>query len=248
LAHQRVRDYLKPFLGRYVAARVKRDDLRRYRLWLEAKELAALSVVHILADARCMFLWAEDSGYIERAPIPKRLLPRIQERPPDRLTDEEVRRLLEVEEPWGFAIRLGLGTGLRWGEMARAQASHLSGNVLTVSQTKSGRVRRVPVSGELAAEIHGRVGLLLAFRDPSVFARRVRRLSGVTRFHPHQLRHTFACRWLENGGTLVALQELLGHAAISTTQRYGRLSDLAVQAEVAKVMGNAMGNMGLQSP
>jgi integrase len=138
LAHQRVRDYLKPFLGRYVAARVKRDDLRRYRLWLEAKELAALSVVHILADARCMFLWAEDSGYIERAPIPKRLLPRIQERPPDRLTDEEVRRLLEVEEPWGFAIRLGLGTGLRWGEMARAQASHLSGNVLTVSQTKSG--------------------------------------------------------------------------------------------------------------
>lgn len=48
-------------------------------------------------------------------------------------------------------------------------------------------------------EVRGRVGLLLPFRDPSVFARRVRRLSGIKTLHPHQLRHTFACTWLNSG-------------------------------------------------
>jgi integrase len=43
-------------------------------------------------------------------------MPRIQERPPDRLTDDEVDKLLAILEPWAFIIRLRLGTGLRWGE------------------------------------------------------------------------------------------------------------------------------------
>ena len=64
-----------------------------------------------------------------------------------------------------------------------------------------------------------------------------REASGVTNGH--------ACRWLEAGGSLVALQELLGHASITTTQRYARLTDAAVQLEAARVMGNGVGNIGL---
>jgi site-specific recombinase XerC len=67
----------------------------------------------------------------------------------------------------------------------------------------------------------------------------------MSEVHPHQLRPTFACRWLERDGSLVALQELLGHTSITSTQRYGRLADTAVQAEVAKVMGNGMGTLAL---
>ena len=89
------------------------------------------------------------------------------------------------------------------------------------------------------------MGLLLPFGHPSLFARKVERLSGIKGFHPHRLRHTYACRWLEAGGSLVALQELLGHASITITQRYARLTEAAVQTEVARVMGKTMGNIDL---
>src|ERR1041385_6150180 len=60
---------------------------------------------------------------------------------------------------------------------------------------------------------------------------------GVEHFHAHQLRHTFACRWLEAGGSLAALQEILGPSSIVTTQRYGRLSEAHVRAEAERIQG-----------
>jgi integrase/recombinase XerD len=236
LAAARVRKYLRPFLGLREAAKVRKDDLRSYRLWLERKAVSKTTVVHVLSDARCLFGWAEEEGFIERSPFPRGLMPRLQERPPDRLTAEEVDRLLVIPEPWAFVIRFGLETGLRWGEMVRAQASDVDANGdLVVHQTKSGKLRRVPLSPELRRELRGRVGLLMPTRDASGYARRVRRLTGISRFHAHQLRHTFACRHLEGGGSLPALQQMLGHAEVATTQRYGRLSDAAVRAEAERV-------------
>jgi integrase len=106
-----------------------------------------------------------------------------------------------------------------------------------VSQTKSKRVRRVPVPPELLRELRSKVGRLVPFAEgsPGSFAKAVRRATGIVGFHVHQMRHTFACQWLVRGGTLAALQQLLGHASIVTTQRYANLSDEAVMREAGRL-------------
>jgi integrase/recombinase XerD len=228
--------YLNEFMGRALLHLVTGDDLRAYRLWLENHDLSSQSVAHILSDARCFLRWATDAGYLERSPFPRRLLPKIQERPPDRLTGAEVERLVSIPEPWAFVVRFGLGTGLRWGEMKRARPSHVQGDFLVVAHTKTGRLRRVPLTVALAVELRAHADPLLPERlGADWFGEKVRKLSGISRFHPHQLRHTFACQWIERGGSLPALQQVLGHASVVTTQRYARLSDAAVLAEARRV-------------
>jgi integrase len=244
MAAQRVRDYLEPFMGFKLLARVEREHLRAMRLWLERQGKKPLTVRHVLADVKCFLRWCEDTGWLDRAPIPHRLLPKSQERPPDRLSDSEVEALLGVPEPYAFIVRLALGTGLRWGELTRVGSSELevargesgeSQGVLVVHHTKSWKVRRVPLSQALWVELRGRVGRFLPLGDSWGFTRMVRRFSGVKAFSPHQLRHTFACRWLERGGSLAALQQILGHSSIVTTQRYAKISDDMVRREVERV-------------
>ena len=233
----RVERYLAEFFRHKPLASVRANDVRTYRLWLEGQELSPLTVAHLLSDARCLFNWCVDSGLLDRSPFPRRVMPRIQERPPDRLTDEEVNAVLAISEPHRFVVRLALGTGLRWAELTRAQRSHVERGMLVVSQTKSSKIRRVPIPADLLREIQGRVGRLAAYawNSPGSFARAVRRASGVQGFHVHQLRHTFACRWLERGGSLAALQQILGHASIVTTQRYARITDEIVRREAERI-------------
>lgn len=248
LAAQRVRAYIEPYFGHMLVERVSREDVRSFRLGLESQfPLSAGSLAHVLSDVRCLFHWCEDAGLVEKSPFPRRVMPRLQEQPPDWLTDEEAERVAALETHYGPVCRLALGTGLRWGELCRAQATDLKRvrvqgetgeqSYLEVAHTKPRRVRRVPLSAELVSEFRGRVGRLVpdATGSPGSFATRVRRLSGIKGFHVHQMRHAFACQWLEKGGSLAALQQVLGHASITTTQRYAKLSDEAVMREAARL-------------
>ena len=85
MAAQRVRDFLNPYMGEKPLCDVGADDLRLYRQWLEGRKLAPRTVRHLLADARCLLSWSVESGYLDRSPFPRRLMPRIQERAPDLL-------------------------------------------------------------------------------------------------------------------------------------------------------------------
>lgn len=249
LAAQRVRDFLVRRLGHLRLGSLSREDIRAYRLWLERQDLSALSVRHILSDCRCFLRWCEEDGLIDRSPFPRRVLPKIQERPPDRLTSEELRAVCSLEEPYGFICRFLAQTGLRWGEFVRAKTTDIAGEALVIHRTKSGRVRRVPLPRSLREELRTRVGRISPLTHSDGFAKQVRRRSGVEHFHAHQLRHTFACRWLEAGGSLAALQEILGHASIVTTQRYGRLGEAHVQAEAARIgeqVGTEVGTPNLR--
>ena len=95
--------------------------------------------------------------------------------------------------------------------------------------------RMTQMSADLILEVRRRVGHLVpyAIGSPGSFANLVRRSSGIPGFHVHQMRHTFACQWLERGGSLAALQQVPRHARITTTQRYAKLSDEAVMREAA---------------
>ena len=239
IATARVGLYLSEHLGLRPLRLLTADDCRGYRFALERMELAPQTVAHVLSDLRCLLFWAEGEGYIGRSPFPRRLLPRIQERAPDRLTDEEAGKLAALPEPWGFVLRLLLGTGLRWAEACRAQASHVERGLLVVAHTKSGKVRRIPLPPDLLAEMRTRVGRLVPYSEmqPGSFSRRIRNKSGVAHFHAHMTRHTFACRWLEHGGSITALQEIMGHASVMTTQRYGRPNEAAIRREAERSWG-----------
>lgn len=230
-ATTRARKYLVPLVGHLKLSSVRQDDLRGFRTKLELNGCSRSLVHHVLTDARCFFRWCASSGLMEQSAIPARWLPRLPERPPDRLTEEEVAAVSSVPEPYGFVVRLALATGLRWGELSRAEAKDIWNGILVVKEAKSGRVRRVPLSGSILDELKGRAGQLVPFAEAKTVAAYVRKRTGITGFHMHQTRHTFACRYLERGGSLHVLQQLLGHSTVLVTQRYAKLTDEAVLAE-----------------
>jgi len=92
---------------------------------------------------------------------------------------------------------------------------------------RAGAAERDPGQDGPAGAVRGRIAWFVRWR--------VRRSSGIDEFHVHQMRHTFACQWLERGGSLAALQQVLGHASIVTTQRYAKLTDEAVMREAARL-------------
>ncbi len=72
--------------------------------------------------------------------------------------------------------------------------------------------------------------------------------SWVKDFHVHRLRHTFATSYLERGGTLEALQRILGHSTIKLTECYGKLRPHVVAAEMARIDGTADGTTAVSKP
>jgi hypothetical protein len=99
------------------------------------------------------------------------------------------------------------------------------------------RLRRVPLGPELLQEISRCEWRLVPYAagSPGSFSRGVRHRTGIVDFHVHRCRHTFAMRWLEAGGNLAVLQQILGHRDLSTTMRYARVTDELIEREAERV-------------
>lgn len=232
---------LLPFMGSHPLNQVTASTLFAYRNHLvgltgrRGRPLSAATVRMYLGDVRAVLNHALTLQVLDRSPIPRGWLPKLPERAPDVLSREEQASLRALPGDYGRVLRLLLDTGLRWGELARAQAGDIQGAKLVIRRSKSGRVRRVPLPPEVLAECWGRIGRLSPFRDACTFNQRVRRLSGITRFHSHLCRHTFATEWRESGGSLAALQAVLGHGSIAVTERYGTIGDDLVEREARRL-------------
>ena len=258
-AEARSRMYLEEFMGGTRIDLVTAATLSAYRHWLAGRlhpktkqPLAAITVKHILADCRAMLNFSLNTGLIERSPVPTRgWIPKIPQHAPDRFTPEERECLVHLPDPIGWILRFLIATGLRWGEMVRAQVSDITDGVLLVRKSKSGKVRRVPIPGGILEETRNRVGRLCPFDFSGNFNTQVRRLIAehiktldeerrkplerLSRFHVHLTRHTFASEWREAGGSLSALQKILGHSTIRTTEQYGEIADDVVIAEARRI-------------
>jgi integrase/recombinase XerD len=121
-------------------------------------------------------------------------------------------------------------TGLRVSELTSLLCQHIKGEFLFVYHAKGNHDRVVPLTKKLKQELSDYVknnGLLPADRlfpiGPNRVARIIREAAakaGLTNITPHELRHFFATRLVEKGAEVRKVQELLGHADISTTAIY----------------------------
>ena len=202
----------------------------------KADKISSTTVRMYLGDLRAVLNHALTLQAIDHSPVPRRWLPKMEERAPDVLSVEEQAKLRALPGDHGLALRILLGTGIRWGELVRAQAKDIQAGKLVIKQSKSGKVRRVPLPPDLLAECQGRVGRLVRFKDACTFNKRIRDISGIDGFHSHLCRHTFATEWREAGGSLAALQAVLGHGSITVTERYGTIGDDLVEREARRLV------------
>ncbi|MBE8613922.1 integrase [Morganella morganii] len=144
------------------------------------------------------------------------------------LTDDDISRLLAhlSGDDYNIAV-LCLSTGARWSEATRLKREHVIHNKIRFTFTKTRKPRIVPISDDVADMIcDGKNGLLF----PDISYQRFRKiLKEVKPTLPggqatHVLRHTFATHFMMNGGSILTLQRLLGHANLSQTMTYAHFA------------------------
>ena len=215
--------------------------------------LGRSSMARKLSTVRSFMEHAVREGRIETSPAKTVPTPKIPKRLPRDLTVDEVFALLdgiEGSDDAGIRDRAILeflyATGLRVGELVSLDLEDLdlSGETVRVlgkgkkerivpfgSKAKSALLRWIETSRPLretgdaeAVFLNLRGGRLTDRSVRRILDRRLREASIRARVSPHALRHSFATHLLGAGADLRAIQELLGHASLSTTQRYTHVS------------------------
>lgn len=229
---------------------VTRDVVRQYISFLTTRKQAKRSVTRKLASLRRYFGWLVRNGVIDADPTAGVRTPSDSGRLPKVLTSEQLSALLISTDSgapeWRTArdtavIELLYGSGLRVSELCGLEVNGVNVKAQSiVVMGKGSKERRVPVSEpslvavkdwlELRDEVvidAGEAAMFLNSRGKRLTPRDVRRLidaRSLAPTHPHALRHTFATHLLDNGADLRAVQELLGHSDVATTQRYTHVS------------------------
>ena len=231
-------------------ADVTRVAVRRYVANLTTRQYARRSIARKVAALRRYFAWALRRGL---APVDPTLGVQISAgagRLPRVLGDRDLESLFAPADPdepeWRHRRDLAIceilyGSGLRVSEVCglRLDDLDLNGGALRV-WGKGSKQRRVPLGQPAVAATSEWLALRhevvptdlgdLVFgneRGHQLTPRDVRRILDrrcATPTHPHALRHTFATHLLDGGADLRAVQEMLGHSDVSTTQRYTHVS------------------------
>lgn len=215
---------------------------------LHARGLSPRTLQRVLSSVRSFFGFLEKKGVIDANPAANARAPKSRNKLPRTLDADKTAKLFDFEarttlEKRDLAmLELFYGSGVRLAELVGIDLRNLDlgGGFVTVTG-KGNKVRQVPLGAPCIAAIEswlaargpvevgaplftGRGGRRISRRTVQL---RLKRLGGAQLgsnvVHPHMLRHSFASHLLESSGDLRAVQELLGHADISTTQIYTHL-------------------------
>ena len=223
-------------------------------------QLAAVSVRRKLAAVRALFKFLIQEHVIQVNPATRLRTPKVKQRLPDVMSEEKTNQLIDsvergelIEKPsrerdlaflellYGCGIRVSELVGINLADLDLAQGW------LRV-RGKGNKERELPL-GERAVgaverylktrlQLRSERALFLNSRGARLSDRQVRRLvkmyalaaTGDSTVHPHSFRHAYATHLLNDGADLRAIQELLGHARLSTTQKYTQVSLKDLQA------------------
>lgn len=227
--------------------------LREWLGDLYREELAAVTIRRKLAAVRGLFAFLLQEGVVAINPARLVRTPKAPKKLPQVMSAEQVNALIDgvasrkIERPFPVRDRaifeLLYGCGLRVGELAGLNLEDIDRAERWLRVRGKGRKeRQVPIPGKAAEALERYLGERPVVREePAVFLNhRGRRLStrgvhGITKLyatllagdpsvHPHSFRHAYATHLLADGADLRAIQELLGHARLSTTQKYTQVS------------------------
>jgi integrase/recombinase XerC len=223
--------------------------IRAYLAHLQQKGVRKSSIARKLAVLRTFFKYLQREGRAKNNPARLVATPKQEHRLPTFLTVDDALALMEAspgEEAASLRNRAILetfySTGIRLSELVTLDVHDLNPNEGLVRVQGKGRKERiVPIGSKALAAIEAYlaavpfrqyheerrplflnpVGKRLTARTVArIVARAALRLPKAPRVTPHALRHSFATHLLDGGADLRAIQELLGHAQLSTTQRY----------------------------
>ena len=223
-------------------------DMRAWMASLRREELTSRSIARKLSSVKSFFRWLGEREGFEATAVLNARAPKFQAKLPRPLPVEATRDLisalqLQSSEPWVGArdvavVTLLYGCGLRISEaLSLTMADAPLPQVLRITG-KGGKERVVPVIAAARAAVDHYLKacpfashegpLFRGVRGGALSPRLIQKVMQAARLQlglpasatPHAMRHSFATHLLAAGGDLRAIQELLGHASLSTTQAY----------------------------
>jgi integrase/recombinase XerC len=226
--------------------------LRSWLAHLKNKGYKRSTIARKLASLRSFFKFTVREGYIKTNPVANLATPKQEKKLPTFLSVEEVVKLIEAPSKGdknGLRDRAILetlySTGIRVGELAGLDIKNVDfiGGIIKV-KGKGKKERIIPIGEKAVKAIRNYLDnrkasgrkqeqpLFLGTRGKRINTRSVRRIvdkyikivSKRKGISPHSLRHSFATHLLDRGADLRSVQELLGHANLSTTQIYTHIS------------------------